>query len=206
MGGGNILISFSEALILIFKYIILPVLLIAIILIIINIIYQYFKYGKNIFSSFKVKNTKDAREKILYLTLDKLDVIKRIIKLPYLNSNYVLITSSGIYLIYLFLEEGIITGDENDSHLLLSLGSVQNRPILNPFLKLNEDLENVKKILPDIRVTKYLVTLSSEYIDVKTDTEIMKYNDILYKLPIDEIYTEQEIITFSNTLRKANVK
>jgi len=202
----GVLNSFGTALTLIFKYIILPIILIAILLIIINILIQYIKYGKSIFSSFKVKNTKDARDKILYITLNKLEVTKRIIKLPYLNSNYVLITPSGIFLIYLFLEEGIITGEENDDHLYLSLGSVQNRPILNPFKKLNEDEEIIKKILPNIYITKYLVTLASEYIKVKTNTEIMKYNDILYKLPMDNIYNEQEIITISNTLRKVNVK
>lgn len=202
----NIFISLSSALMLLFKYIILPIILISFVLIIINITYQYFKYGKSVFSSFKLKNTKDARDKILYITLDKLDIIKRIIKLPYLNSNYVLITGSGVYLIYLFLEEGIIQGNEDDHHLLLSLGSVQNRPILNPFLKLKEDEEKVRGLLPNVRITKYLVTLASEYIEVKTDTEIMKYNDILFKIPTEQIYSEQEIIMFSNTLRKGNVK
>lgn len=206
MGNTNIFIALGQAIWTIFEYVILPVLLVVVVLIIITIVYQYFKYGRSIFSSFKMKNTKDARDKILYITLNKLEVTKRILKLPYIKSNYVLITSSGVYLIYLFLEEGIIKGEENDPHLLLSLGSVQDRPILNPFLKLNEDEKKIKKILPDVRVSKYLVTLASEYIDVKTSTEIMKYNDILYKLPIDEIYSEQDIINFSNTLRKANVK
>lgn len=202
----NIFIAIAKAFVEILRYIILPTVLVVGVLVLITITIQYFKYGKNIFSSFKPKNTKDARDKILYLTLDKLDVVKRILKLPYLNSHYVLITKSGIFLIYMFLEEGIIEGEENDPHLKLSLGSVNQRPILNPFLKLNEDEKIIKELLPDVYVTKYLVTLASEYINVKTDTNIMKYNDILYKLPIDEIYTEQDVINFSNTLKKANVK
>ena len=202
----NIFIAIAKAFVEILRYIILPTVLVIGVLVLITITIQYFKYGKNIFSSFKTKNTKDARDKILYLTLDKLDVVKRILKLPYLNSHYVLITKSGIFLIYMFLEEGIIEGEENDPHLKLSLGSVNQRPILNPFLKLNEDEKIVKELLPDVYITKYLVTLASEYINVKTDTNIMKYNDILYKLPIDEIYTEQDVINFSNTLKKANVK
>lgn len=189
-----------------FIWFILPIICILAVIIIISVIFQYRKYGKNVFSSFKVKNTKNYRDKVLYITLDKITNYKKILKLSYLASNYVLIDKNGVSLFYLFLEEGIIEGNENDKFLSHTLGSIKNRPIINPFKKLNDDYDKIKEFYPDIPIKKYLVTISNEYINVKSDTTILKYNEILYSLPNQNILTDEQVEDIYEKLTKEDVK
>lgn len=189
-----------EMLFIILFYMVLPIVVLILILISVTVLYQYIKYGNKIFNSFFPKDVTNARDQLLWLTLDKILWYKKILKPDYLKSNYILIDKNGISIFNLLAYTGTVVGKETDEHLYLNLSSSKRLQIENPFLELKKDEEIIKKLLPDVDVRCYLVILDNEFIEVDNNVNVIKYNQLLYNLKDGNKYTKEEVDQFLKVL------
>lgn len=157
-----------------------PFLIIILILTIINIIYYQIKY-KNVFQVFKKRQKIDKRKRLLYLLLDKLPQYKRIVCLKNLNSNFVVIAQSGIYLIKSFYESGIIDVDLNKKYL-----KIKYKNYVNPLFQLEEDYKNLVSVFPNLIVKKYVVLKDDCLIKKSVNrVNIVRFSNFYYRLEKD---------------------
>lgn len=195
--------KWGDWLFIMLKDYILPLFLICLLLAGITTLYQYIKYGNRAFNVFKRKDISMNRDQLLFLSLDRIKGYKKIIKLPYLTSNYILIDKSGISLFELFLEKGIITGNEIDNELVLKQNKKDYKKTYNPFIPINNDEETLKNILPNININKYIVTLDECLINVDSNVKVIKYNRMLYNLKENQImYDNKQIDDIAKELNR----
>ena len=164
---------------LLIKYtlsILIPILILIVILVIIKTLFEYFKYGKKIFSAFEKKDIPKAYDDILFITLDKIKGNKKIIKPNKLKSDYIFIYSKGIVLLKLFNEQGAFKYE--DGYLYYDA----DKRIVSPSICFNDDIEKIKNIIPDIPIKSYMVTPEKTYIDGINYVSISK---IIYVLKND---------------------
>lgn len=185
-----------------FLQIILPFIIIVLIIMAIIIIIEAIKYkGKNL-PSFRHKDITNCRDQMLDLTLDQISWYKKIIKPEYLNSNYVMIDGNGISLFALILGSGTITGNAHDKELSLKEGT-QVTMIPNLIRSLKKDENRIHTIIPDVIINEYLVIIEGINVSVKTDIDIVKFNQLLYVLHDGNKYTKNDINNYAKILVKA---
>lgn len=199
--------TFSIAFILVmlkelFFVIVFPVLVIVALVIGVSVLYQYIKYGNKVFTCFKMNNTSDCRNQMLWLTLDKILWYKKILKLSYLSSNCVMIDKNGISLFNLFMYLGDINGSGTDKKVIVSVGSDSNTSVPNPVLDINRDEKIIKEMLPNVDIKKYIVVVEGERFNVTDldDVKVLKFNTLLYNLHDGKKYSKEEIRIFLKLL------
>ncbi|MBR1376995.1 MAG: hypothetical protein IJ565_04195 [Bacilli bacterium] len=179
-------------LLIVLKYLILPILIIFVLIIIIKMGIEYEKYGNRIFSVFSPKDISNTRDELLYISLDKITWYKKIIKSSILKSNYILIDGNGITLFKIFTDVGLFNGTNTSKYFYYRNNGREHR-IANPLLILSRDEKIINRLLPNIKVTKYLVVTEFTHVDVNTDSKTINFSKIPYNLEENKLYTEKQI-------------
>ena len=182
-----------------FKIIGIPVIVIVVLVIVIKTISECSKYGKNVFSAFKTRDISNTRDELLFISLDKITWYKKIIKPKFLKSNYILIDGNGISIFKVFTMVGNFDGTATSKYLYYRSNGKEYR-IPNPVLSLNSDEKFIMKILPDIKINKYLVLTEGTYVKIINGVDQLHFNKLPYCLPESHHYIADEIDTIENKL------
>ncbi len=175
-------------------------------LVILKIIFNYRKYGKSIFESLKIKNPKEYYNNLIISIIKNVSRNSQIINLQNLNSNFLIIDSKGLFLLYVLNETGKLKGKRNDEYLLLEQANKIKR-IQNPYNLIKKDLEQLQKhiepkIIPLIICNNYCII----YMKLKSKEQIIKL-DKLYETINKKIKKSNERINkkkIINQLKKTN--
>lgn len=168
--------------------------LIIIIIVGLNIIIDYKKYGKKIFDCFKKRNNEfDMNDLIVNIfkreIRDKVLILKR-------NDNYfIAVTKFDVFLVQIIKERGSIFGNINDNFLKIKKGNIKE--IKNPlpqFVKETKLLENKFVVRPLIIKTNKECFLNLNNFDKRNVCSLEDFSYLLYKLQHSTFkYTENDI-------------
>ena len=187
-----------------FKIVGIPVLVLVVLIIIFKTISECRRYGKSVFSAFKTRDISNTRDELLYISLDKITWYKKIVKPSFLKSNYILIDGNGVSIFKVFTQVGNFDGTVNSKYLYYRSNGKEYR-ITNPVLTLNKDQIIISKLLPDVKINKYLVLTEGTYVNVMNGIDQINFNKLPYGLPESHHYIADEIDTLENKLVSKSV-
>lgn len=176
------------------------------VLVILKIIFNYRKYGKSIFESFKIKKTKEYYNNLIINIIKNVSKNSQIVNLQNLNSKFLIIDSKGVFLLYHLNENGKLKGKTNDEYLSLEQTN-KLKKIQNPYNLIKQDLEKLQKhieqkITPLIICNNYCII----YMKLKPKEQIIKLNK-LYETINKKIKKSNEKLNkkkIINQLKKTN--
>ncbi len=187
-----------------FKIVGIPIIVIIVLVIIFKTIIECSKYGKNVFSAFKTRNIDNTRDELLHITLDKINWYKKVIKPKFLKSNSILVDGNGVSIFEVFTKVGNFDGTSTSKYLYYRCNGKEYR-IDNPVLSLNSDEKIVRKLLPNVKVTKYIVLTEGTYVNNINGITQIHFNKLPYGLPEKKGYTNTEIEVIANKLVSKSV-
>lgn len=180
-----------------------PFILIILVLIIINIIYCQIKY-KNVFNPFKKRTKIDERKRLLFLLLDKLPQYKKIFCLKKLNSTFVMVSESGIYLLNTFYANGLLEGNLSGKYV-----TIKHRSYLNPLIQIEEDYKKIISIYPDLNIKKYVIVSNDCLLDkIPNNINVIHLSNFYYKIEKDIkniMMNKEEVDKIYNDLIKSKL-
>ena len=183
-------------------YLIIFIIIIILLIAIIKAIIEYKQYGTRIFNAFKPKKIEDTRDELLGISLEKITWYRKIINPRKLKSDYLLIDGNGITLFKIFTDVGSFNGTNNSKYLYYSAGGQEYRKN-SPIISLNEDEKVISKILPKVKITKYLVLTDLTYVQVeKPSFNQIRFSGIPYSLKENNQYSNQDIDNLAKELSK----
>ena len=181
-----------------FAIIILIILLIAFL----KALIEYKRYGTRIFSAFKPKKIEDTRDELLRISLEKITWYRKIINPRKLKSDYILVDGNGITIFKIFTDVGSFNGTNTSKYIYYRAGGQEYRKI-SPIVSLNEDERIISKIIPKIKITKYLVLTDLTYVSVQNPSfNQIRFSKIPYSLRENNQYSNSEIDNIAKELSK----
>ncbi len=169
---------------------------------IVKAIIEYKRYGTRIFNAFKPKKIEDTRDELLRISLEKITWYKKIINPRKLKSDYILIDGNGITLFKIFTDVGSFNGTNDSKYFYYRAGGMEYRKP-NPILALNEDEKVILKLLPKVKITKYLVLTDLTQVQVeKPRFYQIRFSKVPYALKEDNGYSNQDIDNLSKEMSK----
>ncbi len=183
-------------------YLVLFVVIIVLLTAIIKAMIEYHRYGIRIFNAFKPKKIEDTRDELLGISLERITWYRKIINPRKLKSDYLLIDGNGITIFKIFTDVGSFNGTNNSKYLYYSAGGQEYRKN-SPIISLNEDEKVISKILPKVKITKYLVLTDLTYVQVeKPNFHQIRFKGIPYSLRENNEYSNQDIDNIAKQLSK----
>lgn len=194
---------------LLFFKIITPIVLFVAFLVLIKIFYQYQKYGHSIFSVFHKRKPFHFSKEFLFLNIDRLTCYKKLAEWRGVSSDFVMVTTTGIYLFYIFDYPGMIMGTCQAEKLQLK--KRHNSPVIdieNPFFLLTQDEERIKSLFPNVVIEKILVLNDECSFNIlyKEDIKVTRYYKLFYLLEgmtkQKDSYNKKEVDQMAMMIRK----
>ena len=181
-----------------FAFILLIILLIALV----KAFIEYRKYGIRIFNAFKPKKIEDTRDELLGISLERITWYRKIIRIKRLKSDYILVDGNGITIFKIFTDVGSFNGTNTSKYIYYSTGGQEYRKP-SPIISLNEDEKIISKILPKVRITKYLVLTDLTYVSIQNPNfNQIRFSKIPYALREDNQYSNGDIDNMAKELSK----
>lgn len=159
----------------------LPVFIIIILFIIVKVVYRAKKYGNKEYKLYTVNNINNYKSTIIKNYLSKISNSKLLITNT-LNSKYLLLTHNMIYLIYLYQETGYIYGSIDGLTLNKKINDLKNKPVENPYLLLNQDEKQIKSIIKNVNIKKFII-IDNNCSIIKSDSN--NFQTIKFKMFFD---------------------
>lgn len=183
-------------------YLILLIIIIVLLTAMIKIVIEYQKYGNRVFDVFKPTKVEDTRDELLGISLEKITWYRKIINPKRLKSDYLLIDGNGITLFKIFTDVGSFSGTNNSKYLYYRTGGKEYRKP-SPILSLIEDERIILKLIPKVRITKYLVLTDLTYVSVENPKfNQIRFSKVPYALKEDNGYSNKDIDNLEKELSK----
>lgn len=173
---------------------------------ILRMIYRQKKYGYDYFDVFRKREEIDAKKAGLIDMIQKIDP-----NVSFLNGTYqsdiVAFTSIGIILVSTFPKEQTeVKGNVTDKSLTCRMLNGTINEVANPFYKQAQDIESLKKLLPEIPIFGYVVFDSASVFSFrgKCSSKEIRFSQFYYEFNHEmkehKKYSKEEIESFKAKL------
>ncbi len=165
-------LSLGDSLWFIFFKMILPLVIVVAIITIINIIYNYLKYGSKLLSVFKKKKVINYEVGIIVNNIKSISGYRKMINLTNYQSDILIIDEQGFFLILYYNQGGTLMGRTNDECLKLKKGIDVFTSVPNPYRILRNDEQKLLDILGEVEIKKIIVFNNNCNVQVERESNI----------------------------------